>query len=178
MGNKLVLIISIFVLSLYVPLYSQTQSESQVASDTLEEESISAYDKTVGANQIVQPFSWESAGDVLKYEIVIEQYSEQKDSYVPYTTHITTPEETARCLIYFDPILPPGAYRSTIIVYNILGAREDRLTATDTFVVRTARKPEVRGVSYVRNLSSTIYLDDLDNNGIIEVTGVNLLMPK
>ncbi|MBQ9494405.1 MAG: hypothetical protein IJR50_02055 [Treponema sp.] len=176
MDSKRILYSILLMVSLCVQGIAQHSPETVQENDTAGS-AIDAYNQTAAANELVQPFSWESAGDVLKYEILIEQYDEKSRRFVDYVSHVTTEEETAQCLVYFDPILPPGRYRSTIIVYNILGIREDSLTAKDEFVVRTARKPEVRSVSYVLNMSSTIYLDDLDNNGIIEISGTNLLMP-
>ncbi|MBR0099808.1 MAG: hypothetical protein IJP90_08850, partial [Treponema sp.] len=132
---------------------------------------------TAQANEVKQPFSWVSAGDVLKYEIIIERFDEGAEHYLPYFFHETNEEETKSCIIYIDPVLPVGQYRSEIKVYNILGKLEQSLTSHDEFTVRQAYKPEIRSVSYPLYMRSTIYLDDLDNDGIIEVEGRNLFMP-
>lgn len=133
-----------------------------------------AQDATAQANQIRQPFSWESAGDVLKYAIKIEQFNMLSNKWETYFEHETNEEETQSCIIYIEPTLPPGKYRSTIQVYNILGILEKQMTSKDEFLVRQAYKPEVRGVTYPLYMRSTIYLDDMDNNGVIEVEGRNL----
>ena len=125
-------------------------------------------------NKLKQPFSWENMGDVLKYEILIERYDEKSQSYVQQFFHETTPEETEACLIYINPILPPGQYRYQIKTWNILGILEEDLTSYDEFIVRKAYKPEINSVIYPLYMSSTLYLDDLDNDGILEVTGKNL----
>lgn len=132
---------------------------------------------TAAANKVRQPFSWSSAGDVLKYEIIIDRFDEGTESYLPYYYHETNEEETQACLVYIDPLLPVGQYRSEIKVYNILGILEESMTSHDEFTVRQAYKPEIRSVSYPLYMRNTIYLDDLDNDGIIEVTGRNLFLP-
>ncbi|WP_407426464.1 hypothetical protein [Treponema sp.] len=146
-------------------VFSQETAESPVQEETEE------------TNELKQPFSWSSAGDVLKYEIIIDRFDEKTNDFLPYYFHETTEEESEACLIYINPILPPGEYRSTIKVYNILGLLEEDFTSQDEFIVRRAYRPEVRSVSYPLYMRSTIYLDDLDNNGIIEVDGRNLFMP-
>lgn len=126
-------------------------------------------------NEIRQPFSWTSAGDVLKYEIIIERIGDDGQTERVFF-HETDEEENESCIIYIDPLLPPGNYRSTIKIYNILGGLEEDLTNTDDFVIRKAYMPQVRGVSYPLYMRNTIYLDDLDNDGVIEVEGRNLFI--
>ena len=128
-------------------------------------------------NTVRQPFSWESAGDVLKYGILIEKKNETTGKYEQYFTYVTNEEETESCIIYIEPMLPPGNYRSVITVYNILGGIEEDMTAYDEFEVHKAYKPEIRSVSYPLYMRSIIYLDDFENDGIIDVEGQNLFMP-
>lgn len=158
------------LLWLTLPLSAQKQLEAVPAGDTPEAE-------TSLTNTVSQPFSWESAGDVLKYAITITRYDEAADCFTDYFYHETTEEETEACLIHLEPILPVGRYRSEIKVYNVLGQVEESLTSQDEFTVRKAYKPLVRGISYPLYMRSTIYLDDVDNNGIIEVEGQNLFLP-
>lgn len=132
---------------------------------------------TENANIIRQPFIWESAGDVLKYEIIITRKNEKTGLWEEYYSHETDEEESENCLVYIEPTLPPGVYRSQIKVYNILGVLEEDLGSSDEFTVRRAFKPEIKSLSYPLYMSSTIYLDDIDNNGIIEIEGRNLFMP-
>lgn len=155
------------------PLYAKKKPKPQIY-DIPADMTENAQDATAETNQIMQPFSWVSAGDVLKYEIKIEQFNILTNRYEPYYEHETNEEETERCIIYIEPTLPPGKYRSTIKVYNILGILESGLTSQDEFLVRQAYKPEVRSVNYPLYMRSTIYLDDMDNNGVIEVEGRNL----
>ena len=128
-------------------------------------------------NKITQPFEWESAGDVLKYEIKIYKIDEKTGLKNQVYFHETTEEENETCLIYLEPLLSPGHYESEIKVYNVLGILEESLTSREEFVIRRAYMPEVRSVSYPLYMRSSIYLDDLDNDGIIEVDGRNLFMP-
>ncbi len=139
---------------------------------------INAWKENAETNSISQPFAWESAGDVLKYEIII--YSLDKETGragdVVYR-HETDDNENETCLIYIDPVLPPGDYRSEIRVYNVLGGLESDLGTVEDFTVLQAHKPEIRNVSYPLFMRSIIYLDDLDNNGIVDVEGRNLFEP-
>ncbi len=132
--------------------------------------------ETAEKNKIVQPFSWVSAGDVLKYEIKIEKFDEAKNSFEEYFFHETNEEETENCIIYFDPPLPVGHYKERIRVFNLLGAIEESLTYIEEFDVHQAYKPEIKNVSYPLYMRNVIYLDDLDNDGILEVSGKNLFL--
>ena len=127
-------------------------------------------------NQLRQPFSWQSSGDVMKYLITISQKNPLTGTYISYFTHETNKAETESCFIYIDPMLPPGQYRAEIKVWNILGVLEDSLTQYEDFTVYQAYSPEVDKVSYLITNRSYIYLEDLDNDGIIEVSGTNLFM--
>ena len=150
-------------------------------AQTEEADSIAAYSSTQSenaeSNTIRQPFSWESAGDVLKYEILIEHWNEETQVWETSYTHETNDDETEDCLVYIEPVLPPGQYRSLIKVYNILGLLEEDFTTREEFTIHRAFRPEVKDVSYPLYMRKVIYLDDLDNNGIIEVEGRNLFMP-
>lgn len=170
---KKVLCTSLIILSLCPAAFAKKKKKVQIIDLPLPTTE-NAQDATSEANEIRQPFSWDSAGDVLKYEITIEQYSILHNGWMKYFEHETNDEETQNCIIYIEPTLPPGKYRSTIKVYNILGILESSLTSQDEFLVRQAFQPEVRNVTYPLYSRSTIYLDDLDNNGVVEVEGRNL----
>lgn len=170
---KKVLCASLIILSLCPAAFAKKKKKVQIIDLPLPTTE-NAQDATSEANEIRQPFSWDSAGDVLKYEITIEQFSIIHNNWIKYFEHETNDEETQNCIIYIEPTLPPGKYRSTIKVYNILGILESDLTSQDEFLVRQAFQPEVRNVTYPLYSRSTIYLDDLDNNGVVEVEGRNL----
>lgn len=136
--------------------------------------SFAAYSQVIlQPNEIRQPFTWTSAGDVLKYEILIKEIDKKNNSREVFI-HETTEEETQNCFIYIEPALPAGKYSATIKVYNILGILEDELTTYSEFIIHKAHQPEVFDVEYVLNKRSVIYLDDLENDGIIVVNGRNL----
>ncbi len=134
--------------------------------------------ETARANEVRQPFSWTSAGDVLYYEINIEKFNIETNQFEPYFHHETTEEETEECMIYLEPVLAVGKYRSEIKVYNILGGLEEELTHYDEFSVHKAYKPEIKSVTYPLYLRNVMYLDDFDNDGIFEVDGHNLFLPS
>lgn len=183
-NKKLVFaLIAIFAFLAVLPLAAEDapartaeSSEPAQAEDT--QEAISAQDETAAANTIRQPFSWENAGDVSHYIIAFEYFDEETESFQPYLEHKTTDEETEACLLYLEPPLPPGRYRYTIRTFNILGNEETELTTTNEIAVRKAYKPVVQHLRYPLTFSSTMYLDDVDNNGIIEAEGHDLLLVK
>lgn len=132
-------------------------------------------ERTAAANALVQPFEWEGGGDVLYYEIVIER-SAGAGKWSEVWRHETTEEETESRLVLIDPLLPPGEYRSTVYVYNVLGQLEGD-GVRDEFRVLRAHGPEVGSLSYPLNFGSTVYLDDLDNDGVVLAKGRELLLP-
>lgn len=176
----------LIVTILFVPfaLASQTAIATEQGQSTSEQpqllggENSDAYQANLLNNEIKQPFSWESAGDVSQYEIIIERPTNRVGRYEKVFAYTTTREEAAKRLIYIDPPLPPGNYRSTIKVYNVLGLLEEDLTVHNEFVIKAALKPLINSVTYPMNLKNLIYLDDLENDGVVEVSGTNLLMPK
>ena len=161
-----VLLLSLFTFGLYAQAADANQSASNSQNENSE------------LNQIVQKFTWDNMGDVLKYGISIEKYDSKKEDFVLCYEHETNEEETFDCSIIIEPQLPPGNYRYTIEVYNILGGLEEELTTGGEFIVYKAYRPEIRSVSYPLSMSSTIYLDDLDNDGIIKIEGRNLFTPS
>ncbi|MBP5751879.1 MAG: hypothetical protein J6W60_03340, partial [Treponema sp.] len=169
-------------------LVSQEADPLDLELDPLEEEQIDSalelrmrMEKEIAENNVlVQPISWEDAGEVLKYNVVIQRRSERPEangrySYTEVYRHETNEEETEECTVFLDPILPAGNYRLTIQVYNVLGMLEEDYTSTEDFIILEAHLPEVKRVSYPLNSGDTIYLDDGDNNGIIRATGKNFL---
>ena len=126
-------------------------------------------EETEEANEIRQPFRWNSSGDVSKYKIIIRHKVPETQKWEICYEHETDEEETEKCLIYFDPPLEEGRYRSEIHVFNIFDMPEDSLTSYDEFDVYKAYKPKIKNVSYPLYMRSVIYLDDLDNNGIIDM---------
>ena len=166
-SKKIFSALAILIFLLF-PVFAQ--KEETIGDLNLE----STQEENAEANEIRQPFEWVSAGDVLKYEILIERLDEKTGQTKPVFFHETTEEENQTCRIYIEPILPPGRYFSYIKVFNILGIFEKDLVTRDEFVIRKAYMPDVNSVSYPLYMRSTIYLDDLDNDGIIEVKGKNL----
>ncbi|MBE6354908.1 hypothetical protein [Treponema sp.] len=152
--------------------YGQSKTENG-AQDNLTGESDDIRSENAGANEIRQPFAWTSAGDVLKYQVIIDRINSDGSAEQVFF-HETDEEETEACKIYIEPVLPPGHYRSQIRVFNILGIEEEDLLDTDFFDIRKAYMPEIKNVTYPLYMRSTIYLDDLDNDGIIKIEGHNL----
>ena len=185
--KKLLMMTVLLFASLFM-LVSQEAETTELDPELLEEEQIDSavelrlkMEKEIAENNVlVQPISWEDAGEVLKYDVIIHKRSDTvgangKYSYTEIFRHTTNEEETEECTIYLDPILPAGNYRLTIQVYNVLGMLEEDYTSVEDFVILEAYLPEVKKVSYPLNSGDTIYLDDGDNNGIIRASGKNFL---
>lgn len=158
--KKNLLFIFVFIFSVCL-VFSEDLAFS--SSETLSSQNQTSTDDFNEENELKQPFSFESAGEALKYEIIIRRFDEKSNSYKDYYFHTTNEEETENCFFYIEPLLPPGKYQSEIIVYNVLGSFEEELTTFDEFLVRRAYRPDVRSVTYPLCMRPTIYLDDFDN---------------
>ena len=188
--KKLLMMTVLLFASLFM-LMSQEAGPEGSEPDLQEEELIDSalelrlkMEKEIAENNvIVQPISWEDAGEVLKYDVIIQKRSDTVDARGNYTyteiyRHETNEEETEDCTVYINPILPAGYYRLIIQVYNVLGMLEEDYTSVEDFRVLEAFLPEVKKATYPLNSGDTIYLDDGDNNGIIKATGKNFLPIK
>ncbi len=110
---------------------------------------------------------------VLKYEVVIEEYSEKKKSFHEINRIFSDGNTPS---VQVQPLLSPGTYRYKVITYNLIGVPEVESDYFD-FKIYMAFQPEISGVSTSRNLSSTIYLEEI-NDGIFNVTGKNLFFTR
>ncbi|MBP5442359.1 MAG: hypothetical protein J6W60_15255 [Treponema sp.] len=184
--KKLIILMLLFSAS-FSFLTSQEVDSTESELETTDEELIDSAEllrrqmeqEIAEKNVIVQPLSWESAGEVLKYDVIIQKRSETagangKYTYTEIFRHVTDEQETEDCTIFLDPTLPAGYYRLIIQVYNVLGMLEEDYTSVEDFTILPAHLPEVKKVSYPLNSGDTIYLDDGDNDGIIRATGKNL----
>ena len=76
---------NVFAEDVQLPNDSETENfdntDGQTDSDT-----VNIQDEISKANKIKQPFTWTSAGDVLKYEIIIKKKDEATGNYLPYFT--------------------------------------------------------------------------------------------
>ena len=185
MEIKKLLLKAVLLFSL-IALTAQENESVNLDLDSLEEQQIDSAlelrlkmeQEIAEKNVLVQPISWEDAGEVLKYGVIIQKRSSSagangKYTYTEIYRHETNEEETDECTVFLDPILPAGNYRLIIQVYNVLGMLEEDYTSVEDFTILPAYLPEVKKVSYPLNLGDTIYLDDGDNNGIIRATGKN-----
>ncbi len=128
-------------------------------------------------NELRQPFRWKSAGEAFQYQITISTRNALTGLWEQCYYHETDREETDSCLIYIEPLLSPGNYRAEIKVVNILGLVQESLTSLGDFTVYQAYMPEIDSVSYPLNGRTIIYLDELDNDGVVKISGTNLFMP-
>ena len=118
-----------------------------------------------------QYLEWEEEDPeyVLKYEIIIEERNAKTGEYAEINRLYT---ETNVTNVKIQPLLPPGFYRFKILTYNLIGIPEVESDWQD-FTIYQAYLPQVRGVENASSLSSTIYLDEV-NDGILNINGRNL----
>ena len=79
-----VLLLSLFTFGLYAQAADANQSASNSQNENSE------------LNQIVQKFTWDNMGDVLKYGISIEKYDSKKEDFVLCYEHETNEETVQR----------------------------------------------------------------------------------
>ena len=106
---------------------------------------------------------------VLRYEAVVEAYSEKGKTYYELTHLFTKGNETS---VQVQPLLPPGNYRYKIITYNLIDVPEIESEWFE-FKIYKAFHPEITDIHTAVNLTSNIFLEE-NNDGIFIVTGKNL----
>ncbi len=105
---------------------------------------------------------------VLKYEVVIEEYSEKTKTYSE-KSRVLTQDNTPSVRV--EPLLPPGRYRYKVISYNLIDVPEAESDWFD-FMIYKAYQPEVSDVKSEVNLTSTLFLEEI-NDGIFNISGKN-----
>lgn len=107
---------------------------------------------------------------VLKYQVKIEhKIDKTEDEYEEVRDLMTEGNETK---VQITPLLYPGIYRFKVITYNLIGIPEIESEWLD-FTIYQAHTPQVRNIEASSSLSSTIYLDEI-NDGVVSITGRNL----
>lgn len=156
----------IFSTSLLFAQNNIEDSDKYSDNDTFAEES-----EEVLVEDQWQTLEWEQEDldFVQKYEVVIEEYNQKKDSYTEIN-RIVTEDNTPSVKI--QPQLQPGNYRYKIITYDLIGlpcVESD----WELLSIYQAYKPQINGISSKNNGSSTLYLEDF-NDGIFIINGRNL----
>ena len=106
---------------------------------------------------------------VSKYEVIVEEFSEETKAFEE-KLRIVTEDNTPSVKI--QPLLPPGSYRYKVISYNLIDVPEAESDWYD-FKIYEAYQPEVSDIKSKVNLTSTLYLEEI-NDGIFNITGENL----
>lgn len=122
-----------------------------------------------------QYLEWDEANPsyVLKYEVVIEEYSEKEKSYIEIN-RLYTEDNTTK--VQVQPLLHPGNYRYKVITYNLIGMADVESDYFE-FQIFRAFQPEISDLSSAISHTSTLFLEEF-NDGIFNVSGRNLFMPK
>ena len=105
---------------------------------------------------------------VLKYEVIVEEYSEETKAFEEKMRIVT---ENNTPSVRIEPLLPPGSYRYKVISYNLIDVAEAESEWSD-FKIYKAYQPEVSDIKSEVNLTSTLFLEEI-NDGIFNVTGKN-----
>jgi len=162
----------------------EKELEEDASEDTEDTEDTEASDEETDSdaeNENHPEGSWqyleweeETPEYALKYEVIIEQKVKNSDSEYEEVRHMMT--ESNETKVQINPLLVPGIYRFKVITYNLIGIPEIESEWQD-FTIYQAHIPQIRNVETASNLSSTIYLDEI-NDGIINITGRNLFTLK
>lgn len=116
--------------------------------------------ETEDGMKLYQKLVWETIPDILGYNFLLEQKN-KKDKWEELINEFT--EESFR-----EVSLPPGEYRYTITVINVLNQVES-VSDFRNFTVKLARQPRVDSIS-----PNIIYFEN-ENSGIFSVKGVGLI---
>lgn len=147
---------------------STETSESAESSETSDEGDENIEESADAAWQYLE---WEEEDPeyVLKYEVIIEEKNAKSGEYSEINRLFT---ETNVTNVKIQPLLPPGFYRFKILTYNLIGIPEVE-SDWQEFTIYQAYVPQIRSVENAMSLSSTIYLDEV-NDGILNINGRNL----
>ena len=156
-----------FIVFSAFPAHSSPNDEN--LSETIESDSETGTEEDAQSKWQYLEWKEENPEFVLKYEVVIEEYSEKKKSFHEINRLFTDGNTPS---VQVQPLLSPGTYRFKVITYNLIGVPGVESDYFD-FRIFMAFQPEISGVSTSMNLSSTIYLEEI-NDGIFNVTGKNL----
>ena len=104
-----------------------------------------------------QILSWEekNPGAVLKYEVVVESASAHEELRRMETKR----SETS---IHVFPLLPPGRYRYKVVTYDLVGSPAAESDWTN-ITIYAAHQPEISSIKSTLKHSSTIYLDEIND---------------
>ncbi|MGI5069556.1 hypothetical protein HRO26_00140 [Treponema pectinovorum] len=167
-----------FLVFLFCSFYSFAQQQSLPSTERLTNPNQNIQEEAIEQEIVTAESQWqylEWIEDypeyVSHYDVVVEKL--EAGNYEQVRSLSTNDNSTK---IQITPALKPGNYRYKIITYNLIGIAEVESEWT-SFNIYIAYQPEIKSVTVDSNLTSTIYLEEI-NDGIISVSGRNLFMPK
>ena len=163
MGNRFFSAVKAILLLLYV-LFSAAAFAQEIEDDGLQESEISAQEQW-------QYLEWEEENPeyVLRYEVVIEVFSEKKGTFEELN-RIMTEDNSNR--VQVNPLLSPGVYRYKVISYNLVDVPEVESSWFE-FKIYKAFQPEINDIKSNVNRTGTLFLEEI-NDGIFNIFGKNL----
>lgn len=157
-------------------IFSQTANTRvlEETNDEIQEENVEEY-LEANVKETWQILTWDDDDfAVSRFDVEVQEYNQNTRTYTTVRLMELKDNSTS---VKIEPHLKPGNYRYRFIPYNFFGLNEQE-TEYAYFTIYDSFQPEMRSVNVKENMSSTIYLDEI-NDGIIIASGRNLFpLPK
>lgn len=147
--------------------------EQKTTEDFLaaQQESAEEEETELSAQEQWQYLEWEEENPeyVLRYEVVIEIFSEKTKSFEEIR-RIMTEDNSSK--VQVNPLLSPGVYRYKVVSYNLVDVPEVESNWFE-FKIYKAYQPEIADIKSAANRTGTLFLEEI-NDGIFNISGKNL----
>ena len=165
---KAIFIFSMLLFSALIFAKEQKTTEDFLAA---QQESAEEEETELSAQEQWQYLEWEEENPeyVLRYEVVIEIFSEKTKSFEEIR-RIMTEDNSSK--VQVNPLLSPGVYRYKVVSYNLVDVPEVESNWFE-FKIYKAYQPEIADIKSAANRTGTLFLEEI-NDGIFNISGKNL----
>lgn len=165
---KAIFIFSMLLFSALIFAKEQKTAEDFLAAP---QESAEEEETELSAQEQWQYLEWEEENPeyVLRYEVVIEIFSEKTKSFEEIRRIMT---ENNSSKVQVNPLLSPGVYRYKVVSYNLVDVPEVESNWFE-FKIYKAYQPEIADIKSAANRTGTLFLEEI-NDGIFNISGKNL----
>ncbi len=165
---KAIFIFSLLLFSALIFAQEQKNAEDFLAAP---QESAAQEETELSAQEQWQYLEWEEENPeyVLRYEVVIEFFSEKTKSFEEIR-RIMTEDNSSK--VQVNPLLSPGVYRYKVVSYNLVDVPEVESNWFE-FKIYKAYQPEIADIKSAANRTGTLFLEEI-NDGIFNISGKNL----
>ena len=165
---KAIFIFSMLLFSALIFAQEQKTTEDFLAAP---QESAEEEESELSAQEQWQYLEWEEENPeyVLRYEVVIEIFSEKTKSFEEIR-RIMTEDNSSK--VQVNPLLSPGVYRYKVVSYNLVDVPEVESNWFE-FKIYKAYQPEIADIKSAANRTGTLFLEEI-NDGIFNISGKNL----